>query len=72
MPYPDAYGRHPWIHNSRYDLLNWRLYRREPPRFWDEEYYIDNPGLPPSMMEELENETSRGYRFAPWTRNSTN
>ena len=79
MPYPDKYGRHPWIPSPSVDPadpwffsdweqrrsrenVQWAARRGEPPRFWDEEYYIDNPG-PWPLPDELGDDTARGYRF---------
>ena len=60
MPYPDQYGRHPWVERyaPRYsdpfrDLFRWR--QGEPPRYWDEEYYANGV---------LGSNAGPGYRFS--------
>lgn len=46
-----------------YELMRDR--RGEPARYWDEEYYPDNSGpWLPTMLDELDNDTARGYRFS--------
>ena len=54
---------YPRRRSTFYELMRDR--RGEPARFWDEEYYPDNPGpWLPTMLDELDNDTARGYRFS--------
>ncbi len=59
------YGRHPWQDlypvedpvQKRHAHVMWLWTRGEPPRYWDEEYYINDPDPPSSLFD-----TVRGYR----------